>query len=512
MQETKYTAAEIAALPWHNLEWRLDHLYRIVDEQGKSIPFVLNDEQRDLLRHLHTRNLILKARQLGFSTLMQVLEFDQALFCANHTGVVIADTIPNAGKLFGKIEHALKHLDPIIADAHPVRSSTSKTIIEFENGSSVSVSTSSRGGTVQFLHVSELGKIARKWPERAQEIVTGAFESVPSDGVIVVESTAEGAFGEYWDLVEPALKRKREGAPETSLDWRLHFYAWFRKPAYTLPDPENVIFRPEDHKYFRELEAKEGIRLTEGQRAWYVKKKETLGRKIKQEYPSTPEEAFEVAIEGAIFGEEMARVRELGRITDVPIDPNHPVSTFWDLGTGDKTAIWLLQQIGFQKRWVGYRADSHRSLRYWWFEYLEPLRQEWKFRWGRHFLPHDADNNMQGEAITTKRQILEKLGMERVEVVPRIADKALAIDLMRQKLPADNWFDKTQCADGLLSIDGYQYEWNDKLGRWSNDPLHNWASDGVDAWMQYAQGYTPYSVDRQRNGIHALINGQRGWR
>jgi hypothetical protein len=184
------------------------------------------------------------------------------------------------------------------------------------------VSTSSRGGTVQFLHVSELGRIARKWPDRAAEIVSGAFESVSADNIIVVESTAEGAAGEFYDLCMPALRRMREGAQETRLDWRLHFYPWYRKAAYRLTDEECalVVISDSKHKYFDKLEAElidkriepAGFKIDRGQRAWYVKKEETQGRKMKREYPSTPEEAFEQAVEGAVFGEEMTKVRELG--------------------------------------------------------------------------------------------------------------------------------------------------------------------------------------------------------
>jgi hypothetical protein len=184
---------EILGPRWREPRWRICNLYWIVDENNKTIQFRPNEEQIDFLDHLHTRNLILKARQLGFSTLVQILQLDQALFRSNHSGVVIADTLPNAGKLFGKIEFAHSKLVDALHQVLPVKSQTSKTGIEFEHGSSVYVGTSSRGGTVQLLHVSELGKIARKYPERAAEIVSGAFESVPINGCTIVESTAEGA-------------------------------------------------------------------------------------------------------------------------------------------------------------------------------------------------------------------------------------------------------------------------------------------------------------------------------
>ena len=498
LAERPLTLDDILGPRWRDLAWRLDNLYWIVDEHGKAVEFHPNEEQRDFIAHLHTRNIILKARQLGFSTLMQVLELDQALFNANHNGVVIADTLPNAGKLFAKVEFAYGRLADSLKQALPLKSQASKSSLEFEHGSTIYVSTSSRGGTVQLLHVSELGKIARKFPERAAEIVSGAFESVPQDGVIVVESTAEGAAGEFFELVDTALKRQAEDAPETPLDWRLHFYAWYKKAAYRL-NPVLVTVGDKDHQYFDKLQAELGITIDSAQRAWYVKKRESLGRLMKREYPSTPLEAFEQAVEGAVFGQEMTAVREAGRITTVPLDPFYPVNTFWDFGLGSRNPIWLHQRIGLQNRWVHYFDDFGKGLGWWW-RHLEAWRlAHGEFQWGHHFLPHDADTQILGESVTTKHDILTAAGMRNAVVVPRVTTKDIAIDLARQKLPVDNWFDREGCAEGIKALDGYQFEWNDKLGRYGNQPLPNWASHGADAWMQFAQGFdAPADISKPR--------------
>ena len=494
--ERPQTLDEILGPHWRSLEWRLSNLYWIVDEDAKPVRFEPNEEQIDFIRNIWTRNLILKARQLGFSTLMQVLELDQAIFNSNFNAVVIADTLPNAGKLFAKVEFAHGKLPPALREALPLKSKTAKTGLEFEHGSTVYVSTSSRGGTVQLLHISELGKIARKYPERAAEIVSGAFESVPIGGCIVVESTAEGAAGEFYDLVDVAIKRQAEAAPESPLDWRLHFYPWFKKAAYRL-DPALVIVSTQDHAYFDKLQAELGVTIDPAQRAWYVKKRETQKRLMKREYPSTPLEAFEQAVEGAVFGQEMTSVREAGRITVVPLDVNYPVNTFWDFGLGRRNPIWLHQRIGLQNRWVKFFDDFGKGLGWWW-RTLEAWRMaHGEFAWGVHYLPHDADAEILGENVTTKHRILEAAGMRNITVVPRVAEKSIGIDLMRTKLPADNWFDRIECAEGIKCLDGYQYEWNEKLGSWSRTPLPNWASHGADAWMQYAQGYTP-TPERQR--------------
>jgi hypothetical protein len=516
------TLEDILGPQWRSLEWRLDNLYWIVDEHGTETRFCMNEEQRDFVRNLHTRNLILKARQLGFSTLLEILELDQGLFNANHNGVVISDTLPNANKLFGKIEFALKRIPEALKLALPIKNSAAKTSIEWEHGSTIYVSTSSRGGTVQFLHVSELGRIARKWPERAAEIVSGAFESVSADNIIVVESTAEGAAGAFYDLCMPALRRMREGAAETRLDWRLHFYPWYRKAAYSLTDEEcdAVVVGESKHKYFDQLEVElvdkrieaPGFKIKRGQRAWYVKKEETQGRKMKREYPSTPEEAFEQAVEGAVFGEEMTKVRELKRITIVPADPEYAVSTYWDFGTGDTMAVWFKQRVGLQNRWIGFMKGDGSGLGAFWRK-VAAWCEDRHLRMGKHFLPHDADAEILGESIETKKLILERAGMRNIVVVPRIAQKSTAIDLARTALPADNWFDREACAEGIKCLDGYQFAWNEKMGVWSAEPLHNWASHGADAWMQYAQtGNHEDDEEDAAKSIGAFLNRKSSWR
>ena len=79
--------------------------------------------------------------------------------------------------------------------------------------------------------------------------------------------------------------------------------------------------------------------------------------------------------------------------------------------------------------------------------------------------------------------------MRNAYVVPRDTEKSIGIDAMRAALPTDTWFDRVECAEGIKCLDGYQFEWNEKLGQWSRTPLPNWASHGADAWMQYAQDF-----------------------
>ena len=361
-----------------------------------------------------------------------------------------------------------------------------------------------RGGTVNLLHVSELGKIALKFPQRAEEIRTGAVPAVTPEGIIVIESTAEGAFGWFWDLCEPAIKRMREGAPETAKDWRLHFFPWYEQEEYRLsPEDTAIVSIPaEMTRYFNKLQAELGITIDDRQRAWYVKEQETQGKKMKQEYPSTPEEAFEQAIEGAVFGEEMTWLREQGRMVDaIGVDPFYPVHTMWDFGTRHVTAVWFMQYIGTQYRWFYYIEMAGKGLAWWW-DYLVKHAARHGYRWGTHYLPHDADMQVLGMEVETKREMLTKAGMGgelggKIVVVPRIPTLSQGLEKMRIELKGNHWFDKRKpdfekgedlgAGHGIRNLDGYQYEWDEKRGVWSREPLENWAADGTDAWRQWAQ-------------------------
>ena len=80
--------------------WRLNNLYRIADKTGRKIPFRLNWAQTELLEGLHECNLILKARQLGFTTFIQLYMLDACLFNSNIRAGTIAHRLDDARVIF----------------------------------------------------------------------------------------------------------------------------------------------------------------------------------------------------------------------------------------------------------------------------------------------------------------------------------------------------------------------------------------------------------------------------
>ena len=299
--------------------WRLEHLYWIENKAGQLQRFSLNRAQRRLHERLWYRNDILKARQLGISTYVAMLMLDMSLFRSNFHCGIIDKSLPDAQQKLAKLHFAWDHLDyvppnPSAMDVALARlgerikslsgvekkgewqpRTLARSRLAFSNGSDVRVGTNLRGGTMQFLHVSELAYVSVHAPWRAREIRTGAINTVPPGGFILKESTHEGGrYGVNYELTRQAMENmgKSELSP---LDFRFFFFSWFDQDEYTLPGRGR--WSRELDEYFLSLERETGVVLDAGQKRWYARMARVMGASMKQEYPGTPQEAvFTVAV------------------------------------------------------------------------------------------------------------------------------------------------------------------------------------------------------------------------
>jgi len=457
--------------------WRLNNLYKIVDAQGRAVRFRPNAVQLNFYQNMHDFNVILKGRQLGFSTFIDIWMLDQALFKKNFSGAVIAQGLTEAEDLFkNKIKFAYDNLPAFIkAERHALTDSARK--LELSNGSSITVGTSMRGGTFQALHVSEYGKIAARYPEKALEIKTGALNTVHAGQKIFIESTAEGQGGEFYELCQRSRRLQDEGRELTALDPKFHFYGWYEKPEYTLDD--DVVINQQMFEYFDSLP----VKLTAGQKAWYVKKAEQQGDYMKREYPSTPDEAFEQSMEGAYYTRQMTQVRKTGQICRVPHEAALPVYTFWDIGLNDSMAIWFFQHVGLEYRFINYYQMHGEGFAHY-ANYLQSL----KYNYAQHIWPHDGAIRQLGIDTRSRKQIAESLGIYPIKILQVTKSVNDDIETVRSVLPRC-WFDQEKCAEGIKCLDNYRKEWDDRLGTWKGSPRHDDASHGADAFRYFAVGY-----------------------
>lgn len=469
-------------------EWRLDNLYWIKDARGQEVRFVRNEAQRELWTALWYLNVLLKGRQLGFSTFIEIIILDACLFNSNTAAGIIDFTLDDAQDKLDKIKFAYERLPETLKAAIPLKKVNTEEI-EFGNGSSVHVSASHRGGTLQILHVSEYGATSAKFPEKATEIKTGAFGTVHAGQMIFVESTAKGQGGEFYEMVQRAEAHQKQGKSLSELDFKLHFFAWWKHPGYRL-NPHNVTITRENEEYFDNLWVKYGIGLDLEQRAWYAAKQLQIGPdEMFREYPSVPDEPFYVSLEGAYFKRQMSKARSDGRIGSGLYDPNRKVNTWWDIGN-DTTSIWFHQTDGVRHRLIDYYENSGEQIGF----YIKELRARRDdpnigYQYDKHLGPHDFAVVDWGGLGNTRVATAEKLGFM-FDVVPRVDDKDDAIEAARSLL-ALCWFDEQKCRRGIQCLDNYTKEWNQARGVWGSRPLHNFASHGADSFMTGAVGHEP---------------------
>lgn len=471
-------------------KWRLRNLYWIRTEKGQELLFQPNWTQEDFLASMWYLNIILKARQLGFTTLIVLFMLDACLFNSNVHAGIIADTDDKAKEIFrDKIKFAYERL-PV--GMRLVRETVVDSVhsLEFNNGSSIRVGTSMRGLTLQYLLVTELGKISVQFPQKAEEIRTGSFNTVHAGQFIFIESTAEGQAGLFYELCDVAMKDKASNRQLTQLSFKFHFYPWFLDERYMLAEDaiSGVIFTDQDRKYFAAVEAEMGVELTLGQKAWFLEKKRTQKEKMKSEFPSTPKEPFEVAVDGAYYANEMYRVREDGRILQLPWLRNVPVHSFWDLGHSDYTSIWLMQHVYPWHRFLAYYQNSGEQIAHY-VGWLQAKLAQKGCVLGSVYLPHDATNKYVNAPKSTEELVRDILPGVNVVVLDAPNDKYFdGIEATRRAL-ATAQFDTEGTVDGVKVLDGYRKQWNELLGVYRNQPMHNWASHGADAFEQFARGF-----------------------
>lgn len=497
-----------------NPYWRLRNLYWIINKSGQRVLFSPNEAQEKFLEDLWHRNIIPKARQRGISTVVQLVILDACIFNENQSGAVIAQSRKVAGKIFRKMKFSYDNLPEMIREQVSLKKETAEELI-FSNGSALEVATSARGDTLQWLHVSEFGKICAKNPLQAREIVTGSLPSVDMSGMVFIESTAEGKEGAFYEMTQDALNLQRSGANLSALEYRIHFYSWWDADEYEM-DPEGVLILDKDHQYFAQVEKVIGRALSLRKRAWYVTKRRSdfAGdpQLMFQEYPSTVEECFSVSLEGAYYAIQMAQARTEGRICKLPLITSVPCNTFWDIGASDGTAIWVHQQIGAENRFVRFYEEWHKP-----YEDAAKWLQGLGLMWGVHHLPHDADHVRQGKLTNeSPKQMLEALlpGHTFV-VVPRTPDINWGIQSTRNEFPT-YFFDEEHCAPGIEHLDAYRKQWNERQECWSSLPSKAGGhSEAADALRQHAQGYQRLSswnnqpIPRADTASHAGVRYSR---
>lgn len=337
-----------------NKDWRIKHLYKIRSKEGHLIRFKRNRAQEELAQNHHTRNIILKARQLGITTDEAIDSFDSTLFEDGFKSLLISYNRESALDIFdNKISFAWGHIPPAIQNLFMVDTERANQM-KFEQGkgtkvySSIAVRTSGRGDTYNRVHVSEFGKICAESPDVAEEILTGTIPTVPLTGRVDIESTAQGNSGYFYEMFMKAWSR---GEPKSNAEFKAFFFNWTYEDEQIALEEHSIPYNLP--VVLRQYQIEHS--LTDQQITYYWKKMESFGlpfdrawKKMKQEFPTTPEEAFETSGDKLFDAAEVKKDIEVATIylTDHPLQeygdwtyfdhyrPNHRYAIGVDVAEG----------------------------------------------------------------------------------------------------------------------------------------------------------------------------------
>ena len=458
----------------------------------------MNWAQRAFYDGLHFNNIILKARQLGMSTGINLTMLDTCLFNANTECGIIAHTESagmdllrrNIRQVYSDLPEAIQDLAPLVSDsAHHVR---------FGNGSSIKVATTMRSSSLQMLHISEFGKIAANSPPRAREIVSGSLETVAKGNIVVIESTAEGSSGYFYQYCQTAQALADSGKALSASDYRFFFFPWFKHPDYQLNS--TAFIDDELRDYFQTLSTEHGITLTPAQQSWYAAKRNLLGDDVQREYPSTANEAFYTSMEGSYYLPQIARARKEGRIGFFPADPRYPFRVYTDLGIRDDTVLVFEQVQNGRTVFFDYIENNGQPIQWYVNQIMDRVRSGLIL--DKFVLPHDA---AQRDLATGKSlvDVIYDLGVKNLEVIPA-SDINVGIQTVRDRL-ATVHFHEERCLPLVRHLENYSRDWNSRFGIWSDKPRHDQHSHSADTCRLWAV-YEPVSTKpRKPRAISAIL-------
>lgn len=244
----------------------------ILDRNANLIQYQPKPAQLHFRKHRTGRDIIVKSRQIGFSTEIQAEQFTSAI-----TDTALCATLAHDADTTAKLRRMATRFYENLPDAmRPKRGLDNATTTTYPaTNSEVTIATAGsanigRGGTYNKVHGSEVAF----W-KNADAIIAGLLQGVPANGDVVLESSPNGAQGYFFESVNKALT-----TPDESI-WTVHFYPWWWETEYRieLELGEIITFTDEEQLLVNQHN------LTPEQIKWRRFKVRELGIYFKQEYP-----------------------------------------------------------------------------------------------------------------------------------------------------------------------------------------------------------------------------------
>lgn len=325
----------------------IQNFLQIRTKDAQMQPLVFNEPQKRLYNAVKdawnngrpARIIILKARQMGFSTLTEALLFWICATARQREAMVVAHTDEATRNLFMM---SRRYYENLPNEVKPLTRASNAQEIVFDVpakgapegaiglGSRIRCATAGgqgvgRSATLQALHISEFAF----WPGDKAATITGILQAVPDEPntLVIIESTANGydEFKKRWDEAVIAQRDGTEGYTPI-------FFPWFELKEYRRPVPPGFK-RTETEQELADLYGLDNQQLS--WRRWCIATNFSGDeRMFKQEYPATPDEAF-LSTGSCVFNETAVAARR-AEVQNVPCIHGEFVYDYDDSKVRDK--------------------------------------------------------------------------------------------------------------------------------------------------------------------------------
>lgn len=281
---------------------------------------------------------------------------------------------------------------------------------------------------------------------------------------------------ESWRTLEPRVKQNNGTAIFISTpNGQNHFYELYN---YAKNDKKN---------YYTSLVTVEDANTLNAEDIEQLRREGVPEDFIQQEYYCS----FTRGAQGAYYGKLIQKARDENRISHLPIIPDLPCHTAWDIGIGDPTAIWTFQALrNGTYNFIDYYENVGEGLEHY-IKYLNEFKRRNDIEWGRHFVPHDMQNReftVGVDRLSTAREF----GYSMTIIPKKPIDEG--IQAVRSILNLCN-FHEEKCAYGIKCLDFYCKKYNENLKTYYDEPYHNKWSHGADAFRMCAIGIKSVGFD-----------------
>jgi hypothetical protein len=268
--------------------------YWIKKKGGGKMLFKPNELQRKALQKIvndldikgNSKTIWIKPRQFGGTTLAELIGLDYILTHDNCLFYSMAHKEDVARDNFrDKLKFAFDNLPTVMKQFYQVELNNANQLVLSNIGSSAITGIGSRGTTPTIFHGSELGKLS-KTPDKWNEFIEGSLESAESAKIAILETTADGGRGLFYEFVQSQLKDGK---------WDVMFFEWWLMQEYKTT-VDNVDFRneyallAEKHNLIKTPDQLYG--WTNEQFYFYYGKAKVLKEQVKSQYPNNLQEAF----------------------------------------------------------------------------------------------------------------------------------------------------------------------------------------------------------------------------